>query len=127
METKFGVGVGLLEWLEDEGSWSLNGLDGQNLGHFKGVVASDKNVLSKVYKCNWTTTSSWYMTAFLSAVSSKLKCRQYVDCDIIRASFKDVVLKSIIMSNSFHRPASGSRISFQRLKKFLSIHVLLLC
>ncbi|XP_074354182.1 uncharacterized protein LOC141693077 isoform X1 [Apium graveolens] len=46
VETKFGVGVGLLEWLEDEGSWSLNGLDGQNLGHFKGVVAYDKSVFS---------------------------------------------------------------------------------
>ncbi|WOG95851.1 hypothetical protein DCAR_0415180 [Daucus carota subsp. sativus] len=46
VETKFGVGVGRLEWLEDEGSWSLNGMDGQNLGHFKGVIASDKNVFS---------------------------------------------------------------------------------
>ena len=46
MESKFGVGVGRLEWLENENLWSLIGLDGQNLGHFQGVVASDKNIVS---------------------------------------------------------------------------------
>ncbi|CAL5341506.1 unnamed protein product [Camellia sinensis] len=46
VETKFGEGVGRLEWLEDEDSWLLTGLDGQYLGHFKGVVASDKNIVS---------------------------------------------------------------------------------
>ncbi|KAK9275042.1 hypothetical protein L1049_022300 [Liquidambar formosana] len=46
VESKFGVGVGRLEWLEDENLWSLTGLDGQNLGHFMGVVASDKNMVS---------------------------------------------------------------------------------
>ncbi|GLT53927.1 hypothetical protein SLA2020_271610 [Shorea laevis] len=46
VDSKFGVGVGRLEWLEDENLWSLVGLDGQNLGHFQGVVASDKNIVS---------------------------------------------------------------------------------
>ena len=46
VESKFGTSVGKLEWLEDEDSWSLLALDGQNLGHFNGVVASDKNVVS---------------------------------------------------------------------------------
>lgn len=46
VETKFGVGVGRLEWLEDEHLWSLSGLDGQDLGHFMGVIASDKNLVS---------------------------------------------------------------------------------
>lgn len=46
MDSKFGVGVGRLEWLEDENLWSLVGLDGQNLGRFQGVVASDKNIVS---------------------------------------------------------------------------------
>lgn len=35
-----------MEWLEDENLWSLMGLDGQNLGQFKGVVATDKNIVS---------------------------------------------------------------------------------
>ena len=43
VESKFGVGVGKIEWLQAEDLWSLTGLDGQNLGHFNGVVASDKN------------------------------------------------------------------------------------
>ncbi|XP_057485161.1 uncharacterized protein LOC130771557 isoform X2 [Actinidia eriantha] len=46
VDRKFGVGVGRVEWLEDEDSWSLIGLDGQFLGRFKGVVASDKNIVS---------------------------------------------------------------------------------
>ena len=40
------MGVGKFEWIEHENLWSLTGLDGQNLGHFKGVVASDKNIVS---------------------------------------------------------------------------------
>ncbi|XP_021288810.1 uncharacterized protein LOC110419995 isoform X2 [Herrania umbratica] len=46
VESKFNVGVGKFEWLENENLWLLTGLDGQNLGHFKGVVASDKNIVS---------------------------------------------------------------------------------
>ncbi|KAK7848939.1 protoporphyrinogen oxidase 2 [Quercus suber] len=46
VERKFGVGVGRMEWLESENLWSLTGLDGQNLGQFQGVVASDKNIVS---------------------------------------------------------------------------------
>ncbi|KAM1792058.1 hypothetical protein ACFX12_035955 [Malus domestica] len=46
VESKFGASVGRLEWLEDENLWSLIGSDGQNLGQFKGVVATDKNLVS---------------------------------------------------------------------------------
>lgn len=46
MESKFGVGIGRIEWLHDEKLWSLIGVDGQNLGQFKGLVASDKNIVS---------------------------------------------------------------------------------
>ncbi|CAK7323933.1 unnamed protein product [Dovyalis caffra] len=45
VESKFGVGIGRLEWLDDE-KWSLTGLDGQNLGCFNGVVVSDKSIAS---------------------------------------------------------------------------------
>ncbi|KAJ4976458.1 hypothetical protein NE237_001564 [Protea cynaroides] len=46
VDAKFGVTVGRLEWLEDKNSWLLIGLDGQSLGSFDGVVASDKNTVS---------------------------------------------------------------------------------
>ncbi|XAR56867.1 renalase [Bertholletia excelsa] len=46
VESKFRQGVGRLDWLEDEETWSLTGLDGEHLGQFKGVVASDKNIVS---------------------------------------------------------------------------------
>lgn len=46
MESRFGLGIGRLEWLDNDDSWSLMSLDGQELGKFKGVVASDKNVFS---------------------------------------------------------------------------------
>ncbi|XP_027127240.1 uncharacterized protein [Coffea arabica] len=42
----FGLGVGKVEWLEYEDLWSLTSLDGQDLGQFKGVVTSDKNMFS---------------------------------------------------------------------------------
>ncbi|KAE9585076.1 putative amine oxidase, FAD/NAD(P)-binding domain-containing protein [Lupinus albus] len=46
VESKFGVSVGRVEWLDDAKLWSLTGVDGQNLGQFKGLVASDKNIVS---------------------------------------------------------------------------------
>ncbi|XP_061339268.1 uncharacterized protein LOC133285960 [Gastrolobium bilobum] len=46
VESKFGVGIGRVEWLADENLWSLTGTDGQHLGQFKGLVASDKNIVS---------------------------------------------------------------------------------
>ncbi|KAJ4726577.1 FAD/NAD(P)-binding oxidoreductase family protein [Melia azedarach] len=50
VESKFSMGVGRLEWLEDEHLWSVSGLDGESLGKFKGVVASDKNVVSPRFR-----------------------------------------------------------------------------
>ena len=46
VEAKFGITVGKINWLQDRSIWSLTGLDGENLGRFDGVVASDKNVTS---------------------------------------------------------------------------------
>ncbi|XP_058752003.1 uncharacterized protein LOC131625128 isoform X2 [Vicia villosa] len=46
VESRFGSGVGRVEWLDDDKLWSLIGVDGQSLGQFKGLVASDKNIVS---------------------------------------------------------------------------------
>eukprot|EP00268_Persea_americana_P015206 TRINITY_DN1692_c2_g1_i2.p1 TRINITY_DN1692_c2_g1~~TRINITY_DN1692_c2_g1_i2.p1 ORF type:complete len:407 (+),score=81.58 TRINITY_DN1692_c2_g1_i2:106-1326(+) len=46
VEAKFGVTIGKSEWLESRSLWLLSGLDGQNLGHFDAVVATDKNIAS---------------------------------------------------------------------------------
>lgn len=46
VETKFGLGIGKLELLEDNDMWSLKNLDEQDVGHFHGVVASDKSTFS---------------------------------------------------------------------------------
>ncbi|GAB2289763.1 hypothetical protein Dimus_024070 [Dionaea muscipula] len=46
IETKFGVGVGKMEWLANENSWSLISFDREYLGNFDFVVASDKNIAS---------------------------------------------------------------------------------
>ncbi|XP_065861705.1 uncharacterized protein [Euphorbia lathyris] len=50
VESKFGIGVKRLEWVDDVNSWMVMGMDGQNHGYFKGVVASDKNLLSPRFK-----------------------------------------------------------------------------
>ncbi|URE15771.1 endoplasmic reticulum-Golgi intermediate compartment protein [Musa troglodytarum] len=46
VEAKYGITVGKVDWLCDRNLWSLISLDGQDLGQFDGVVASDKNVVS---------------------------------------------------------------------------------
>ncbi|XP_062090460.1 uncharacterized protein LOC133796811 [Humulus lupulus] len=46
VEARFGTSVGRLEWLQNENLWMVTALDGQNLGHFNGVVVSDKTILS---------------------------------------------------------------------------------
>lgn len=46
VESKFGVSVGRMEWLEKDNSWLLLGINGQSLGQFEGIVASDKNIVS---------------------------------------------------------------------------------
>lgn len=50
MESKFACGVGKLNWLDEKNLWSVMGLDGQSLGNFEGVVASDKNVISPRFR-----------------------------------------------------------------------------
>ncbi|CAL9104674.1 unnamed protein product [Musa textilis] len=46
VEAKYGITVGKVDWLCDRNLWSLISLDGQDLGQFDSVVASDKNVVS---------------------------------------------------------------------------------
>ncbi|XP_047968374.1 renalase isoform X1 [Salvia hispanica] len=43
IETRFGHTIGRLDWLMDQNAWSLTSIDGQDVGHFMGVVATDKN------------------------------------------------------------------------------------
>lgn len=43
VETRFGHGIGRSEWLVNHNAWSLTSMDGQGVGHFMGVVATDKN------------------------------------------------------------------------------------
>ncbi|CAA0818538.1 FAD/NAD(P)-binding oxidoreductase family protein [Striga hermonthica] len=50
IETKFGLGIGKLDWLDGDDSWSLTSLDGQNVGCFKGVVTSDKSTFSSRFR-----------------------------------------------------------------------------
>lgn len=50
VESKFRMGVGKLEWLEAENIWSVMGSDGQTLGHYNGLVVSDKIVASPRFR-----------------------------------------------------------------------------
>lgn len=43
VESRFGQGIGRVDWLVDRKACSLTSLDGQDVGHFTGVVATDKN------------------------------------------------------------------------------------
>ncbi|KAJ0963243.1 hypothetical protein J5N97_028365 [Dioscorea zingiberensis] len=50
VEARFGTTVGRMVWLPSKSLWSLTGLEGQDLGHFDCLVASDKNVASPRFK-----------------------------------------------------------------------------
>lgn len=43
VETRFGQGIGRLDWLVDRNAWSLTSMDGNDAGQYMGVVATDKN------------------------------------------------------------------------------------
>lgn len=43
VETRFGQGIGRLDWLVDRNAWSLTSMDGNDAGLYTGVVATDKN------------------------------------------------------------------------------------
>ncbi|CAA6657931.1 unnamed protein product [Spirodela intermedia] len=45
----FQTTIGKLDWLEGRNSWLLSGSGGENLGHFDGVVASDKSLFSSAH------------------------------------------------------------------------------
>lgn len=46
VEAKFGVTVAKVEWSREGGIWDLRGLQGESIGHYDAVVASDKNLAS---------------------------------------------------------------------------------
>lgn len=46
VEAKFGINIGTLQWVEDRNFWLPIDLDGQTLGTFDALVASDKNIAS---------------------------------------------------------------------------------
>ncbi|KAK1367223.1 FAD/NAD(P)-binding oxidoreductase family protein [Heracleum sosnowskyi] len=118
VETKFGVGVGLLEWLEDEGSWSLNGLDGQNLGHFKGVVASDKSVFSPRFR-NATGRPPPLDLNLVPELASKIKEVPVDPCFALMLAFEQPLssiplkgfsfLNSKVLSRAYHESSKPGR------------------
>jgi renalase len=46
VEAKFGVTVAKVEWRREGGIWDLRGLQGESIGNYDAVVASDKNLAS---------------------------------------------------------------------------------
>lgn len=74
VRANYGTGVGKLEWLEDGASWLLTGLDGQTLGHFEGVVASDKLITSPIFRGLMGQPPPLGRTAFLCIFMSALIC-----------------------------------------------------
>ncbi|XP_059666630.1 uncharacterized protein LOC132312320 [Cornus florida] len=102
VESKFGVGVGRLEWLEDEDIWSLTGLDGQNLGHFNGVVASDKNIVSPRFT-NVTGRPPPLDLNFLPEFAAKMKEIPVSSCFALMLAFEEplpIPVKGLSFKNS---------------------------
>ncbi|XP_028081256.1 uncharacterized protein LOC114282720 isoform X1 [Camellia sinensis] len=103
VETKFGEGVGRLEWLEDEDSWLLTGLDGQYLGHFKGVVASDKNIVSPRFT-NVTGRSTPLDLSLVPELAMRMKEIPVTSCFALMLAFEEplslIPVKGVSFNNS---------------------------
>uniref|UniRef100_A0A2N9IGI7 Amine oxidase domain-containing protein n=1 Tax=Fagus sylvatica TaxID=28930 RepID=A0A2N9IGI7_FAGSY len=103
VESKFGVGVGRLEWLENENLWSLIGLDGQNLGHFQGVVASDKNIVSPRFT-NVTGRPPPLDLSLAPELSVKLQDIPVIPCFALMLAFAEplsaIPIKGFTIKNS---------------------------
>lgn len=102
VESKFGVGVGRLDWLEDENLWSLTGLDGKNLGHFKGVVVSDKNIVSPRFT-NVTGRPPPLDLKLIPELAVKLQDIPIIPCFALMLAFSEplsIPIKGFSITNS---------------------------
>lgn len=103
IETMFGVGVGRLEWLDDKGSWLLTGVDGQFLGHFNGVVASDKNIVSPRFT-NFTGKLPPLDLGLVPQLAIKVKDIPVRSCFALMLAFEEplplITLKGFSFKNS---------------------------
>ncbi|KAL6998995.1 hypothetical protein U1Q18_000162 [Sarracenia purpurea var. burkii] len=103
VETKFGAGAGRLDWLEDKDSWSLTGLDGQPLGHFMGVVASDKNIVSPRFT-NVTGRPPPLDLSLVPELALKLKEIPVSSCFALMLAFEEplslIPIKGFTFTNS---------------------------
>ncbi|KAK9085872.1 hypothetical protein Sjap_026283 [Stephania japonica] len=100
VEAKFGITVGKLNWLEDKHVWELIGFDGQNLGQFDGVAASDYYVVSPWFtdvtgkKPPLDVTSNPELALKLQEVS-------FVSCFALMLAFEEPLSSIPVRSFSF--------------------------
>ncbi|KAI5674598.1 hypothetical protein M9H77_14962 [Catharanthus roseus] len=87
VQSMFGVGVGKLEWLDYEELWSLSGLDGQDLGQFKGVVASDKSTFSSRFT-NVTRKPPPIDLSMVPDIALKIKEIPVISCFALMLAFE---------------------------------------
>lgn len=103
IKSMFGIGVGRLEWLDEKGSWLLTGVDGQFLGHFSGVVASDKNIVSQRFS-NVTGKLPPLDLSLVPELAMKLKEIPVRSCFALMLAFEEplsaIPLKGFSFQNS---------------------------
>ncbi|XP_027341696.1 uncharacterized protein LOC113854718 isoform X2 [Abrus precatorius] len=100
VESKFGASIGKIEWLDDEKLWSLIGVDGQNLGQFKGLVASDKNIVSPRV-AEVTGRLPPLDIKFVPEISEKLHNLPVKPCFVVMLAFAEPLSKIPVKAFSF--------------------------
>ncbi|KAK9093272.1 hypothetical protein Syun_028183 [Stephania yunnanensis] len=108
VETKFGTTVGKLDWLEDKKSWHLTDLDGQVLGQFDGVVASDKNVVSSRFTSMTGRTLPLDMT-LAPELALKLQEVSSAPCFVLMLAFAESLSSIPVKGFSFKNSEVLSR------------------
>ncbi|KAL0328626.1 UNVERIFIED_CONTAM: hypothetical protein Scaly_2295200 [Sesamum calycinum] len=99
VESRFGLGIGTLDWSEDDDAWSLRSLAGQDVGNFRGVVASDKSTFSSRFtNVTGKPPPIWLHTNGSNPVS---------DCSTFYSQIKEIpVLPCFALMLAFEQPLS---------------------
>ncbi|XP_047146911.1 renalase isoform X2 [Vigna umbellata] len=110
VESKFGVGIGRIEWLHDDKEWSLTGVNGQNLGQFKGLVASDKNIVSpRITQVTGRLPLLGMDTNLVPELSEKLLNLPVKPCFIVMLAFAEPLSTIPVKAFSFENSKVLSR------------------
>ncbi|CAI9088082.1 OLC1v1022318C1 [Oldenlandia corymbosa var. corymbosa] len=101
--SRFAQSVARVEWLASEDSWSLTGINGEDLGQFEGVVACDRNCFFSRF-ANAAGSPTPFDLSMEPELASQLKDITDISCYTVMLAFEQpltsIPIKGISFKNS---------------------------